>query len=358
MSNQNQTQLVYIGTYTRRLPHVAGRGKGIYVYQLDTPTGRLAPVGQTGEIVNPSYLLVDPQGRYLYAVQETEKKSAVYAFALNGEKINYLNHRPSQGVFPCHLALDQTGRYLLVANYGSGTVSVFPLLDNGRLGAATDVVKHTGASGANPQRQEGPHAHAVMVGPNNRHVFVADLGLDKIMIYRFDAATGKLTPHDPPGVSLHPGAGPRHLAFHPGGRHAFVINELDATVTTFAHSHGTLTPLQTVSALPPDFKGTRSGAAIRVAPSGRFVYASNRGHNSIAIFAFDQASGNLTPAGHESTQGQTPRDFIIDPSGGLLLAANQDSDTVVSFRINPQTGQLQTTGPVTRVPNPVCLALG
>jgi 6-phosphogluconolactonase len=349
---------VYIGTYTKPLPHVAGRGQGIYRCHLDFSTGELTPLDHTPNIVNPSYLVADSKQRHLYAVQETNEgdNPAVFAFAIEPETgaLSYLNQQPAHGGLPCHITTDRTGRFVLAANYGTGSVSVFPVLDNGQLNSATAVVQHKG-SGANPDRQAGPHAHAVVFDPGNRYVFVPDLGLDQIMAYRFDQNRGTLIPHNPPFCRVHSGAGPRHLAFHPNGRYAFGINELDATLITFAYNEGILTPLQTVSTLPPDFDGERSGAACRVAPAGRFVYGANRGHDSIAIFAFDETTATLAPVGYEPTQGQTPRDFAIDPSGTFLLVANQDTDTVVTFRIDQQTGQLEHTGHVAHIPNPTCL---
>jgi 6-phosphogluconolactonase len=359
MSKNNPREtFLYVGTYTASLPHAAGRGAGIYFIRLDPSSGELTLLDQTAGIVNPSYLAIHSSQPYLYAVQETDEGQgpAVMAYAITSETgaLTYLNQQPSHGGLPCHVAVDRTGRFVLVANYETGSAAIYPILDDGQLGAATGVVQHQGSS-VNPDRQAGPHAHAVMLDPNNRYVCVPDLGLDKIMVYQLDLVQGKLIAHDPPFAQLHAGVGPRHLAFHPNGRYAFVTNELDATIVCFAYDNGTLTPLQTVSTLPSGFEGESFCAAIRVAPSGRFVYGSNRGHDSIAIFAFDEARGTLTPVGHEPTQGQTPRDFAIDPSGTFLLAANQDTDTIVTFRINPQTGQLQSTGRVARVPNPVCL---
>lgn len=367
MTNKQQQHqmLVYIGTYTEALPHVAGRGKGIYRCQLDLSTGALTPLDHTPNIVNPSYLVVDPTQQYLYAVQETDEghNPAVFAFAIEPEtgSLSFLNQQPAHGGLPCHIATDRTGRFVLTANYGTGSASVLPVLDNGQLRPVVAVVQHQG-SGVNPARQEGPHAHAVVFDSTNRYVFIPDLGLDKIMIYRFDQSQGQLVPHEPPFCQLHAGAGPRHFVFHPNGQYAFVMNELDATVVVLAYNEeneedeATLSPVQTISTLPSDFDGERSGSAIRVAPSGRFVYAANRGHDSIAIFAFDEATATLSPLGHESTQGQTPRDFALDPSGTFLLAANQDTDTIVTFRIDQQTGQLEQTGHVAHIPNPTCVA--
>jgi 6-phosphogluconolactonase len=235
-------------------------------------------------------------------------------------------------------------------------VAILPVQDDGRLGEATDVVQHQGTS-VNPQRQEGPHAHSITVDPTNRYAFAADLGLDKIMIYRLDLTRGKLQPNDEPWAQVHAGAGPRHFAFHPNGHYAYVINEIDSTLTAFTYqsTNGTLRTVQTVSTIPGDFSGTNYCADIHVAPSGKFVYGSNRGHDSIVTFATDETTGKLTCVGHESTQGRTPRNFTIDPTGTFLLAANQSTDTIVTFRIDQQTGKLLSTGHVTEVPTPVCV---
>ena len=252
--------------------------------------------------------------------------------------------------------VDKTGKDVLVANYDSGSVSVLPIQPDGKLGAATAFVQHQGSS-ADPQRQEGPHAHSINVDAANRFAFAADLGLDKVLVYRFDPAKGTLIANSPPSVSVKPGAGPRHFAFHPGGHYAFVINEMGSTVTAFSYdpAHGVLKELQTISTLPENFKGENSTAEVQVHPSGKFLYGSNRGHDSIAVFAIDPDKGTLSLVERQSTQGKTPRNFGIDPSGQYLLAANQDSGTVVVFRIDPQTGHLSPTGQVVEVPSPVCV---
>jgi 6-phosphogluconolactonase len=350
---------LYVGTYTDK------GAKGIYIYCLDQATGGLKAAGLVTGVRNPSFLAIGPQQRCLYAVQETaefegQPGGGVSAFAIDRATgaLTRLNSQRSHGVAPCHLTVDRTGQYVLVANYGSGSVSVLPIVPDGALGEATDVVQHHGSS-VDPARQEGPHAHSVTLGPDNRYAFVADLGLDRVMSYRLDLAQGKLEPNDPPWVEVHAGAGPRHMAFHPSYRHAYVIHELDSTLSVFAYdrARGALKEVQNVSTLPGDFNGQSYCADVHVEPAGRFVYGSNRGHDSIALFAIDAQTGQVTPAGHQSTQGQTPRNFAIDPSGRWLLAANQDSDTVVVFRIDAQTGQLAPTGHVTRVPAPVCLKL-
>ena len=357
MSEQKQHQTVYIGTYTENLPFVQGKGEGIYSYRFDLATGELTRISQAGGIRNPSYLILDSKQEHLYAVQETndDDDAAVYALALDSKTATFqhLNRQPAHGGLPCHLTLDPSERFVLIANYLTGSVAVYPVAEDGGLGEATSVIQHEGAS-VNADRQLGPHAHSVTFGPDGL-LFVADLGIDKLMIYRLDSENGSLSPADPPNVELHPGAGPRHFKFHPCGKFAFANGELDATVTVFSYEQGNLTPLQSLSTLPDGSDAHLSTAAIRVHPSGRFVYVSNRGHDSIAAFEFDEASGKLNAIGHTSTQGKNPRDFEIDPSGAFLLAGNQDSGTVVTFRIDAITGELSPTGHTADVPNPVCI---
>ena len=349
--------LVYIGTYTR------GESEGIYVYRMDPATGALEYSSKAGGIENPSFLDTDPSGRFLYAVAEVGESSVghggavnAYSIAPGSGELTYLNQQSTLGNQPCHLSIDQTGRYVLVANYGSGSVCVFPIEGDGRLGESTDFVQHAGSS-VNPERQEGPHAHSIVIDAANRFAFAPDLGIDKVMIYRLDLSQGKLIPGDQGSVDVGPGAGPRHFDFHPNGRYAYVINELGSTVTAFAYnrSSGSLSRLQSVSTLPEGFEGTSHTADVHVSPSGKFLYGSNRGHDSIAVFGIDESTGELSYVDREPTQGETPRNFAIDPTGAFLLAANQDTDTIVTFRIDQQTGKLQSTGHVAEVPTPVCL---
>ncbi|MBC7920468.1 MAG: lactonase family protein [Ferruginibacter sp.] len=350
--------MVYVGTYT------SGKSEGIYLYRLNVATGALSPVSVKEGIKNPSFLALDRPRRHLYAVNEVadfggKPGGAVGAFAVDGKtgSLTLLNQQPTLGDGPCHVVVDAGGKFVVVANYGGGSVTVFPIGPDGSLGASSDHVQHQGSS-VNPARQEKPHAHNVVLDPANRYLFVSDLGLDKVMIYRFDASTGKLTPNQTPWFQTKPGAGPRHFTFHPKGRFAFVINELDSTVTSLAYdpAKGILKEVQTLSTLP---KGVTSGnnacADVHVSPDGKFLYGSNRGHDSIVVYAIDGRTGKLTYVENASTQGKTPRNFTIDPTGTLLLAANQATDTVVTFRINQQTGKLTPTGQVAEVPTPVCL---
>ena len=360
MTKQNNgDMLVYIGTYTR------GKSEGIYVYRMEKSTGAMEFASVTGGVENPSFLAIHPQRSYLYAVSEVgnlagKPSGAVSAFSIDSKTggLIYLNHQPSKGAGPCHLSVDQTGQFVLVANYGSGSVAVLPIQSDGRLGEATDFVQHQGSS-IDPRRQRGPHAHSIMLDKANRCVFVPDLGLDKIMIYRLDLTQGKLEPNDEPWAKVKAGTGPRHFAFHPSGRYAYVINELDSTLTAFNYDgeRGRLREIQTVSTLPDGFSDTSHCADVHISPSGKFIYGSNRGHDSIVIFEIDEATGRLTYAGHEPTQGKTPRNFAIDPTGTFLLAANQSTDNIVTFRIDQQTGKLTATGHTVEVPTPVCLKM-
>jgi 6-phosphogluconolactonase len=287
-----------------------------------------------------------------------KKTGAVTAYAIDPATgdLTLLNHQSSGGPGPCHLAVDREAKNVLVANYAGGSVAVLPIRPDGRLGEATATIQHRGSS-INPQRQEAPHAHCVNLDAANRFAFVADLGLDKVLIYRFDPSKGTLTPNDPPSAAVKPGSGPRHFAFHPDGRHAYVINELGNTVTAFdyAPGPGALSSRQTLSTLPDDFHGSSSTAEIQVHPSGAFLYGSNRGHDSIAVFAIDPRSGELTAAGHQGHEIKTPRNFAIDPTGRYLVVANQDSASLVVFAIDPKTGSLTPVGDKVSVPKPVCV---
>ncbi len=346
---------VYVGTYTGQ------KSKGIYAYRFDAATGKLISLGLVAETVNPSFLAVHPNQRFLYAVSETSdhegrSSGAVSAFAIDRGtgKLAFLNKVSSRGGGPCYVAADKTGRDILVANYSGGSVAVLPVLRDGRLGEASAFVQHAGSS-VNPKRQQGPHAHSINVSPDNRFAVAADLGLDQVLIYRFDPAKGSLAN---PGIAkVNPGAGPRHLAFHPSGRFVYVINEMQSSVTAFAYDagRGALRELQMISTLPRDFAGDNTTAEVQAHPAGKFLYGSNRGHDSITVFAIDTEKGTLTPVEHVPTQGKTPRNFGIDPTGSYLFAANQNSDNIVVFRIDPKTGRLTPTGQVLEVSSPVCV---
>ena len=349
--------LVYVGTYTM------GKSEGIYLYRLNLASGELKHVATTKGVVNPSFLTLAPNRRYLYAVNEVEdfagrKSGAVSAFAVDQRTgdLRLLNQQATLGANPCYVDVDASGRFVLIANYTGGNVTVFPLQRDGSLGEATDMKQYQGSS-INRDRQEASHAHCIVLDPTNQFAYSCDLGADKIMIFRFDARSGKLLAGTPPWVQAKPGSGPRHLAFHPGGKFIFILNELHSTVTAFERNpeKGSLKELQTLTTLPKDFTGTNTGADIHVSPNGRFLYCSNRGHDSIAAFAINPRDAHLTFISHESTRGMTPRNFAIDPTGEFLLVANQKSDSIVVFRLDQTTGRLNATGQVAQVPAPVCL---
>ena len=351
----NQDRVLYVGTYT------SGKSEGIYVYRFDPNTGALNRSSSI-KSVNPSFLTIDRSRRFLYAVNEVgdfagKPGGAVSAFGIDRgtQNLRLLNEQATQGADPCYLSVDSRKRTLLVANYTGGNVSVFPLRSDGTLGMVAEVKQHEG-SGIKEQ-QKGPHAHCIIFDRLERHALGADLGIDKVMIYRFDRAAGKLTPAKQPFAELKPGAGPRHLSFHPSGKFLYVINELDSTMAAFKYNelNGTLTDIETVSTLPSDFSGTSYCADVHVSPSGKFLYGSNRGHNSIVVFQIDQQTGKLTLVEHVSTEGNWPRNFTIDPSGAFLLVANQRSENVVVFSIDRSTGRLKPTGVNEAIPSPVCL---
>jgi 6-phosphogluconolactonase len=351
--------LVYFGTYT------GAKSKGIYVSRLDVSSGALSAPELAGEVTSPSFLAVHPARDFLYAVNEVsdfgdKPSGSVTAFAIDRStgKLTTLNRQSSVGAGPAHLVVDRSGRNVLVANYGGGSVTVLPVGQDGKLKPASAAIQHTGSS-VNPERQKQPHAHSINLDAGNRLAYVADLGLDKILIYRFSAGEGSLVPNEPPFVSVEAGAGPRHVAMHPQGRFAYVINEMHCTITAFSRDpvRGGLTPLQTISTLPPGqpVRPGYSTAEVLVHPSGRFLYGSNRGHDSIVVFAIDEKSGMLSHLQNEPTGGQTPRGFGIDPGGAYLLAANQRSDSVVVFSIDQQTGRLASTGKKIDVGAPACV---
>ena len=347
--------LVYAGTYTK------GASNGIYAYRFQTTTGKLTLLGTT-DSVNPSFLIDDASHRFLYAVNEDNNGSqpgnAVSAFSMNTKtgKLTLLNQVPSRGEWPCHLALDKTGRWLAVANYGSGSMALMPIRPDGRLGEATVVEQHEGHS-VNAERQQGPHAHEVVFSPDNRFLLLADLGLDQIFVYQFDAAKGTIAPAEQLFAKVPPGAGVRHLAFHPNGKVIYAINEIGSTVTAFRYdaAKGALTDFQSISTLPQGFKGSSTSAEVAVNAAGTILYGSNRGHDSIAVFSIDPERFTLTAMDHAPTLGKTPRHFALDPTGGYLLAANQDSNNIVVFRVHPTTGQLVPAGVISDSPMPVCI---
>jgi len=356
-SRTKDSYLIYVGTYT------GPASKGIYAFRFDPASGKSTSLGLMVETTNPSFLAIDPSHRYLYAANEVgdykgERSGGVSSFAIDHKtgKLTFLNEVSSRGAGPCHVALDKTGKYVLVANYDGGGVAVFPVLPDGRLGEASAVVQHSG-HGPNTERQEGPHAHEIQLTRDNRFAIATDLGLDELLVYHFDVAKGTLTANDPPFAKVEPGAGPRHFALHPSGKFVYSLNEMGGSVTGFAYDarKGALSSLQTISSLPKDFKGKNDAAEIVAYASGRFLYASNRGPDNIAVFAIDPAKGTLKLVEHVPTKGKTPRNFGIDPTGGFLFVANEESNNIVVFRVDPATGRLTDTGQVLDVPSPVCV---
>lgn len=352
--------LVYVGSYTEPAPR---SGAGISIYHQDPQSGVLTHRQSYGDVVNPSFLAFDPRRQFLFAVNETKDyqgrpSGAVSSFAINPAdgSLRFLSRQPTEGGDPCHLCTDPTGRFLLVANHEDGSVAVLPVAEDGRLSPVSDRQQHVG-SGPGPT-QTGPHAHFVTFDPAGRVIMVPDKGMDKVILYRLDPAGRRLVPGEPAFGQLHAGAAPRHLAFHPNGRYAYVNGEADMTITAFAYDaeQGALTPLHYLSTLPAGAGREHvSTAQILVEPNGRFVYVSNRGHDTIAMFAIDPATGRLTATGHVATGGRTPRNFAIDPAGRFLYAANQSTDSIVCFRLDPVSGALTPTGSVINTGAPVCI---
>jgi 6-phosphogluconolactonase len=354
---QKGPMTIFVGTYS------GPKSKGIYHLQLDPATGKLSDPVVAAETVNPSYLAIAPSHRFLYCIGEVDNfegshKGVVSAFSIDPttNDLTLLNHQPSGGGGPCYIALDKDGRNAIVNNYGTGSVESLPIGPDGRLGDPVSVIQHVG-TGPDKTRQEGPHAHSINFDPANRFALACDLGLDKIFVYRFDAAKGTLTPNDPPFVATAPGSGPRHLAFGTTGRFAYVAQEMARSVAAFAYDadKGVLTPIQSISAMPDDAPKGGSAADIHVHPNGKFLYSSDRGSDTIAIFSIDPQTGKLTAAGRQSTMGKTPRNFAIDPTGTYLIAANQGSNMLVVFSIDQTTGALAPTGNTATVQAPVCV---
>ncbi len=353
---EEPTYRVFVGTYT------GGESRGIYAFDFDASTGKAGAARLVAEVENPSFLALHPNGRFLYAVNEGSAfrgtaLGAVSAYRIQPDgSLALLNQMASGGGAPCHLEVDATGRCLLAANYSGGNVAVFQLSSEGSIERRTDLVQHLGSS-SHPRRQRRPHAHSIRLDRNNRYAAVADLGVDKVYVYPFNPATGRLDLSRAGAVSLPPGAGPRHLAFHPNGRLAFVNNELHSSLTSlrFEPEKGRLEKLETQSTLPESYTGSNSTAEVQTHPNGQFVYVSNRGHDSIAVFGIEAASGRLTPIEREPVQGRTPRHFGIEPRGQFLFAANQKSDSIVIFRVNATTGELEPTSSKVPAPTPVCI---
>ena len=353
--------LVYVGTYT----DTPAKSKGIYLFWFQTEANEvstLMPLGVAAETPSPSFLTLDTKRRLLFCANESETfegkpGGGVRPFSIDpaSGKLKLISQRSSMGAGPCQLVLDQTGKYVLVANYNSGNVAVLPVGMDGTLGEATSVIQDSG-KGPNTSRQEGPHAHCVTMSPDNKFAYVCDLGIDKVMVFKFDAAHGKLSENNPPYVQTKPGAGPRHLVFHPSKKFAYLINEIDSTITAFAYDAktGGLKELQTLSSLPGHYEGPNKAAEIAITPSGKFLFASNRGNETVVLFAIDAGKGTLTLVEQQNTGGKTPRHFGIQPSGKHLAICNQDSDTVLVCGIDATSGRLKPSGVFTPVPSPAC----
>lgn len=353
---QEAPQRVYFGTYT------SGKSRGIYLARFDPASGKLSAPRLVAETTDPSFVALHPSRRWLYAVNETshfqgQPMGGVSAFSIDGKTgaLKLLNQQPSAGTGPCFISVDKSGRCVLVANYNNGSVAAFPIEPDGELGSLGTKLQHEGSS-VNPERQAGPHAHFIITDPANRLALACDLGLDKIFVYQLDPSRAMLVANDPPFVRVKPGSGPRHLAFHPNGRFAYLISELASTLTAFAfdESSGAFTVLQTLPTQSEPTNPHNLGAEVQVHPSGRFVYASNRGHDTIATFACDPNTGRLTFIECHPCGGKTPRHFTFSPDGRWMIVENQDSDNIVVFRVDPETGRLTATGQDVELGAPVC----
>jgi 6-phosphogluconolactonase len=356
-----QRQLVYVGTYTQTGDSQPNRSESIYIYEFDGHTGNLEFRNVIHDVVNPSFLTFSKDRRHLFAVNELAEFAGVpgggvSAFSLSPESASFINAQPTHGSYPCYIKLDSTEKWALVANYGGGNITVLPIADDGQLGAATAVIQNHGHTGPHPQ-QDTPHAHCIIFDSDQRYVFAADLGLDQILIFRFDSVNGQLLPHTIPTIATEPGAGPRHVEFHPNGRYLYVSNELNSTIGVFDYdsSQGTLKHKQTISTLPEDFVGINSVADIHVTRSGLFLYLSNRGHDSIAVFSIDPDQGSLSLIEIASSGGQTPRNFALDLNDNFLMVANQESHNLIVFQIDKNSGRLKQTAHMLSISSPVCV---
>jgi 6-phosphogluconolactonase len=344
----------FAGTYTAKT-----QSKGIYAFRYEASTGKMTALGVAAQTPDPSFVAIHPSGKFLYAVNEGGKSSFVTSFSLDAKtgKLAQLNQVPSLGEDPCYITFDRTGKYILVANYTSGTLAIFPILADGKIGEKTALNQDSGTLGPKKDRQEGPHAHWIETSADNRYALVADLGLDQILIFQFDAAKGTLGPHMPPSVNLKAGSGPRHAIFSPNGKFLFVVSELASTATSFSYNAktGDLKQINSLSTLPPEFTGRNDVAEVAIHPNGRFLYVSNRGNDCIVVFGIDPKKGTLTQLAHVPTGGKEPRHFALDPAGNFIFVENQLSDTIVIFHVDATSGELTPTGDTLSVPSPVCL---
>jgi 6-phosphogluconolactonase len=350
---QKNENYLLIGTYT------TGKSEGVYVYRFNSTTGDFDSVGMV-KTSNPSYLAISQDEKFVYAVNEGADKGnggklTAFAFNKTDGKLSFIDQQPSAGDDPCYISVDKTNKWIAVANYTSGTLSIFPIKNSGGIDSATTAIQQTGYS-VNTERQTSPHMHCAIFSEDNKYLFAADLGTDKLMVYSFDEKTGKLAEATSPFVMTKAGTGPRHLTFHPNNKYAYLIEELTGTISAYSYKNGAFTLFQNASALPPDYMGSIGSADIHVSADGKFLYASNRGEsNTIAIYKINQKNGTITLVGHQSTLGQTPRNFNFDPSGNFLLVANQNSDNIVIFKVDKKTGLLSDSGKRINAGNPVCI---
>lgn len=351
-----QSYYLFIGTYT------TGESKGIYVYRFNTGTGKAEWVSNTEGVVNPSYLDIAPDKKHIYAVTETARNNSgsvsAFAFDPSSGQLSFINKQSSGGDNPCYISVNKSNKWVVIGNYSGGNLSVFPVNKDGSLQPFSQSIQHTGKS-VNEKRQEAPHVHSTVFSPNQDFLFTPDLGMDKVMIYKFNPDLPRpLEPAKPSFTATEPGSGPRHFIFHPNHKFAYLIEELSGTVVAYQYNKGQLKILQRIAAHPEDYKGTPGSADIHISPDGKFLYASNRGdENNLAIFSVDLKTGKLMSRGYQPTLGKTPRNFMIDPSGKYLLVANQSTNNIVIFERNQQTGLLRETGEQIKVPNPVCLKM-
>ena len=342
-----------VGTYT------SPKSEGIYVYKFNSETGEVTPVSSVATL-NPSYLTVSPDEKFVYSVHEVDRTNiggsiSAFTFDKTTGKLTEINRQATGGDHPCYVETDKTGKWIFAGNYSSGSLSLFPVNKDGSLQPSSKLIQHHG-KGAHPTRQDKPHVHCTYISPDNHYLFVPDLGIDKVMIYSFDQKTGKLEEGKQPFSLSTPGAGPRHFTFHPNGKYAYLIEELTGHVVAYKYDNGTLSELQRISTTPEGQTGYRGSADIHVSPDGKFLYASNRGDfNTIASYKIDTDKGTLTNLGYQSTLGKAPRNFNFDPSGNFLIVANQDSDQIVIFKRNKETGELTDTGKRIDVGKPVCI---
>ena len=357
ITSDTRHALIYVGTYT------GSQSKGIYLFRMELNLGGINTRGIATEATNPSFLTIHPNKKFLYAVSEVgnfegKPTGAVNAYSINPRsgRLTLLNKQSSGGDGPCHLVVDASGKMVMVANYGGGSVVSIPIKEDGSLGQIGSYIQHVGSS-IHPQRQTRPHAHGITLDSANQFALVADLGLDRIITYKIDPSKGTMAPNLVPWIQLSPSSGPRHLSFHPTGKWVYVINELNSTINVLEYNSakGQMTSIQTVRTLPESQAVPNTTAEIEVHPSGLFLYGSNRGHDSLAIFSINPTTGKLTVLGHQPTLGKTPRNFAIDPTGRFLLVANQGSNNLVTFRIDLKTGLLSYNTQTLSIDSPVCI---